>query len=170
MRGRSERGAALVLAVLALTVIGALVAAAFFAAFQEHRLAAAIRGWSRAGAAAEDALVELLRQWRHNVPQIAPYPPDSAVFALAGRDGRSSVVLYRLGPDRYLAVAEHRSGRGQSRALVGVALRRVTGCDAPVVAGLEMRYDNCQPGNGFTETGWAIPVRSRAWTRLPEEP
>ena len=149
---RDERGVALVTAVFVLTVIGALVAAAFFAAMQEHRMSDATRRHHRAMAAAEAQLASVLRQWPDSGGSLRTYPYDSLVLQ------RGSVVLRRLGADLYLAAV--------SEYALGMLVYRATPCVATGADGVEMTPAKCYTDSTLQKTAVPTALRSRAWVRL----
>jgi hypothetical protein len=166
---RGERGAALVLAVLVLTVIGALVAAVFFAGLQEQRMAASARSLQRAQGAAEAGVGELMRQWPLAASGLGLYPGDSLALPAApapSATGTFAAVIYRVGVDLYLIAVDGRDRSGPARTRHGLLVRAGERCDSTVVAGLEMSYPKCHIGNDFPKTSGVVPLRSRAWIQL----
>jgi hypothetical protein len=64
---RDERGMALALAIVALVIVGALVAGAFFSATQEQRAGSNTRGGLQAFGAAEEGGYEVIDNWVGNI-------------------------------------------------------------------------------------------------------
>jgi hypothetical protein len=102
-----EGGVALPVAVLALVVVGALVAGAFWAATEEQRAGEMERLLSQAFGLAELGGLEAVRTW---VPsghaRLATYPADSAPIpageaAVGAGGGSYRGYLYRLNEDLY---------------------------------------------------------------------
>ncbi|GAC1479911.1 MAG: hypothetical protein NVS1B4_24800 [Gemmatimonadaceae bacterium] len=60
---RNERGIALAMVILALVVVGALVAAAVYMGLQEERLGTGVRRFQKSSALAEAGAYEMLRTW-----------------------------------------------------------------------------------------------------------
>src|SRR2546427_9262595 len=75
---QNERGMALALAIFALVVVGALVAAAFFAGTQEQRVGENWRRLQQSFGAAETGLNEVIRCWDpQRINSMRQYPLDS---------------------------------------------------------------------------------------------
>jgi hypothetical protein len=168
---RGERGVALVVAVVVLTVIGALVAAAFFAGLQEQRMGEQTRLLQRAMGAAEAGSGELMRQWPLTASSLAVYPGDSLSLPAAptpGGTGTFAAAIYRMGHDLYLLEVEGRDHAGVARVRLGLLVRADALCDTSVVEGLEMSQSKCHIGNAFEELPGRITLRSRAWFQLFE--
>ena len=153
MRTKSdERGVALVIAVFVLTVIGALVAAAFFSGLQEHRMSDATRRHHRGIAAAEAQLAAMLRQWPDSGGSLKIYPDDSLILQ------RGSVVLRRLGADLYLAAV--------SEYALGMLVYLAAPCVATRADGVEMTPAKCYTDTTLQKTAVPTALRSRAWVHL----
>ena len=147
-----QRGVALVVAVFVLTVVGALVAAAFFAGLQEHRMSDSTRRYYRAMAAAETQIAEVLRQWPDTDGTLEPYPNDSLVIM------RGSVILRRLGVDLHMvAVPEY---------ALGMLVFRAESCLADRVDGVEMTQAKCYNDSTLQKMAAPTALRSRAWLHL----
>lgn len=147
-RGREERGAALVTAVLVLAVIGALVVALFFAGVQEHRMTDALRRMHRRIAAAETEVSQVLRQWPDDARSLEHYPSDSMVL------GPTGAVLRRLAADLYLlTVAEN---------TLGMLIFLARACGTGVADGVEMTPPNCNSDSTLQKTAAPGPISSRA--------
>jgi hypothetical protein len=145
---RDERGSALALAVFVLTIIGALVVAAFFAGVQEHRMSDATRRLHRSLGQAEAQLAGVLRQWPDDAGNLDPYPQDSMVL------GPSGAVVRRMADDLYfVSVAEN---------ALGMLIFRAAPCPAPAADELEMTPSNCLTDNILQKTSVPRPVTSRS--------
>ncbi len=151
-RGLNQRGVALVIAVFTLTVVGALVAAAFFAGVQEHRMSEAARRSQHALGAAEAQLSEVLRQWPDDDGSLDLYPRDS--IALHG----DSVILRRLGTDLFLVTVTQNA--------LGLLVYRSTPCAEPRVDGVEMAQPNCYIDTVLQKMAEPRVLGSRAWVHL----
>src|SRR2546425_6169973 len=82
---QNERGMALALAIFALVVVGALVAAAFFAGTQEQRVGENWRRLQQSFGAAETGLNEVIRCWDpQRINSMRQYPLDSIRVPLSG--------------------------------------------------------------------------------------
>ena len=166
---RNERGVALVLAILVLTVIGALVAAAFFAGTQEHRMAEQTRRVQRALGAAEAGLAEVLRQWPDAVTNLGLYPADSLALTATPTPygtGEFAGFVYRLSAEQYFVVVTGRDLADQARQRLGLLLRRAAACDTTVADGVELSPSKCYIANTFPKMSDVIPLSARAWIQL----
>jgi hypothetical protein len=115
---RDERGMALALAIIALVIVGALVAGAFFSATQEQRAGSNTRGGLQAFGAAEEGGYEVIDNWGGNIPtyntrHVYPYPGGGDSLALgsgypsswttaAHSTGLYGGYLYKLNGELYL--------------------------------------------------------------------
>src|SRR5258708_4090530 len=113
---RDERGMALALAIVALVIVGALVAGAFFRATQEQPAGRNARGGRQAFGAAEEGGYEVIDNWsipNYNTRHIYPYPGgvDSLALGLgypsswtpaAHATGVYGGYLYKLNGELYL--------------------------------------------------------------------
>lgn len=103
---RNERGIALAIAIFALVVVGALVAAAFFAGTQEQRLAENGKRVTQSFGIAETGLAEEVRLWDPILfNQQRVYPLDSAIISqrtTPSRTGSFGGVVYKLNANMYL--------------------------------------------------------------------
>lgn len=143
----NERGVALVIAVFVLTVIGALVAALFFAGVQEHRMSDATRRMHRRIVAAETEVSLVLRQWPDGARSLQLYPRDSLVL------GSGGTVLRRLSPDLYfLTVAEN---------TLGMLIFLGAPCGTTIVDGVEMTPYNCNSDSALQKTATPAALGSR---------
>jgi hypothetical protein len=143
---------ALVIAVFVLTVIGALVAAAFFASIQEYRMSDATRRRLRVMAAAEAQLAEVLRQWPDDGGKMLVYPRDSLVLA------QGTVILRRVATDLYLVAAAENT--------LGLLVFLPPPWLPPGVDGVEMTQPNCHIDTTLQKTAEPVALRSRAWVHL----
>lgn len=166
---RNERGVALVLAVLVLTAIGALVAAAFFAATQEQRMGEYGRRAQRALGAADAGIIEVLRQWLDDAASLRLYPDDSLVLSPVETPqgtGTFAAIVYRTGPDLFLIDVIGRDRALQSRVRLGMLVSAPMPCDTAIVEGLELSHSKCHIDNGFQKSSGLHGLRSRAWIQL----
>jgi hypothetical protein len=110
---RDERGMALALAIIALVIVGALVAGAFFSATQEQRAGSNTRGGLQAFGAAEEGGYEVIDNWVGNIGTYNTrhiYPLDSLALAgypsswttAAHSTGLYGGYLYKLNGELYL--------------------------------------------------------------------
>lgn len=117
-----RKGFALVLAVLAVVVAGALIVATHVAVTLEHRMATAAVARQRAFAATEHALWKSVAEWD---PSHSTLAPGAAVARVVHSAGDSAIITtVRLNERMYWLVAE---------AAVGDARRR-TGANVVVVS------------------------------------
>ena len=138
-----ERGAALAIALLALVVVGALAAGAFFAAIQDQRLAENTRRVAQAQGAAEVAADDLVTYWDPAAYDTLPVYPEGrwviadaqASFATPGQSGQFYGAIYRLNHDLFLIDVTGRNGGAGARQRVGL-LARLLPFDLPVAAAL----------------------------------
>lgn len=166
---RNERGVALVLAVLVLTVIGALVAAAFFAGNQEQRMAEHTRRVQRALGAAETGLAEVLRQWPDAATNLGAYPADSLVLPWATTPhgtGQFLGTVYRLNAELYLILVTGRDLADRSRQRLGLLVEPTVPCDTSVADGVELSPSKCHITNAFRKTSGVLPLAARSWIQL----
>jgi len=110
---KSERGMALALAIVALVVVAALIAGAFFSAVQEQRGAENERRVLTAFGVAEEGLYDVIRGWdanRATYTGLYPYPafgPAQDAVAIdrttsARRTGSYSGTLFKLNDELYV--------------------------------------------------------------------
>lgn len=124
--GRRRDGFALLLAILAVVVAGALIVATHAAVHLEHGVAAAAIVRQRAFAASENALWHSVASW--NAANLAlPVSGSTRVVVFAGRDS-AMVTTVRLSGEIYWVVADAEAGDGVRRA------RRRTGINVRVVS------------------------------------
>jgi hypothetical protein len=127
---RDERGMALALAIVALVIVGALVAGAFFSATQEQRAGSNTRGGLQALGAAEEGGYEVIDNWSipsYNTRHIYPYPGGGDSLALgagypsswtgaAHSTGVYGGYLYKLNGELYLVDMTGRDSTGGTNA------------------------------------------------------
>ena len=121
---RNERGMALALAIVALVVVGALVAGAFFVGTQEQRVGENARFAEQAFGVAEEGVYEIVRGWDpQTYNAIRTYPLDSIAFneTAANKTGVYGGYLFRLNPEVYFI---DMTGRDSMSLKGGAALRR----------------------------------------------
>lgn len=107
VRGRQdERGVALALAIFVLVIVGAFVASAFFAAYQEQRVGENTRRLEQSFGVAEYGLADKLVTWQPELNvALGTYPSDSARIAFtttATHSGSYGGWVYRLNDDLYM--------------------------------------------------------------------
>lgn len=166
---RNERGVALVLAILVLTVIGALVAAAFFAGTQEQRMAEHTRRVQRALGAADAGLAEVLRQWPDAATNLGVYPSDSLVLVATTTPhgtGEFLGAVYRLNPKLYFVSLTGRDRADRARQRLGLLVRRSVPCDTSIADGVELSPPKCHITNAFPKTSGVLPLAARSWIQL----
>jgi hypothetical protein len=129
---RDERGMALALAIVALVIVGALVAGAFFSATQEQRAGSNTRGGLQALGAAEEGGYEVIDNWsgnisNYNTRHIYPYPGGGDSLALglgypsswtgaAHATGVYGGYLYKLNGELYMVDMTGRDSTGATNA------------------------------------------------------
>src|SRR5881397_3947041 len=108
---KNERGMALAIAIVALVVVGALVAGAFFSGTQEQRVAENVRRAQASFGVAEEGVYEIINNWSNNVTTYnemryyAAPNPDSMNFArrtAANKTGSYNGTLYKMNDQMYL--------------------------------------------------------------------
>ena len=139
---QNERGMALALAIFALVVVGALVAAAFFAGTQEQRVGENWRRLQQSFGAAETGLNEVIRCWDpQRINSMRQYPLDSirvplqpagTVCPLSGYDtltpdhsGVYGGYVYRLNDQVYMIDVTARDRRSNAGIIGGGARQRL---------------------------------------------
>lgn len=129
----ARRGFALVLAVLAVAVVGALIVATHVAVTLEHRMATAVMARQRAFAVAEHALWRSVAEWDESHLTLAPGAAVARVVVAAGDS--ATITTVRLSERMYWLVAEAAVGDARRRTGVNVlALTDSTGAHArPVI-------------------------------------
>ena len=127
---KNERGMALALAIVALVVVGALVAGAFFSATQEQRAGENVRRALASFGVAEEGAYDIIRGWDKNrlaYAALYPYPAqgparDAVVIdttASAGRTGSYSGTLFRLNDALYVIDVTGRDTMSRAGRLQG---------------------------------------------------
>jgi hypothetical protein len=156
---RNERGIALAIAIFALVVVGALVAAAFFAGTQEQRLAENAKRVTQSFGVAETGIAEGVRQWEPVFFNQQPvYPLDSALITrqtTPARTGSYGGYVYKLNANMYLmditgSDTASRTGRirgGGARQRLGL-ITRVRPLAVDVQASLTTQGSVRIQGNG----------------------
>jgi hypothetical protein len=118
----ARRGFALILAVLAVVVAGALIVATHVAVTLEHRMATAAAARQRAFAAAENALWKSVVEWDASHSTLAPGAGVARIVHSAGDS--ATITTVRLGERVYWLVAE--AAVGDARRRTGVNLLTLT--------------------------------------------
>lgn len=114
----ARRGFALVLAVLAVVVAGALIVATHVAVTLEHRTATAAVARQRALAAAERALWGSVAEWDESHLTLAPGAAVARVVVAAGDS--ATITTVRLSEQMYWLIAEAAVGDARRRTGVNV--------------------------------------------------
>lgn len=105
---KDERGMALAVAIVALVVVGALVAGAFFSGTQEQRVAENVRRVQQSFGVAEEGIYEILGGWSGKTTvynALRNYPADSFTIApttTVSGTGSYSGKLYKFNDELYL--------------------------------------------------------------------
>lgn len=130
MTDRSGRsGFALVLAVLAVVVVGALIVATHVAVSFEHRMATAAMARQRALAAAEHALWGSVAEWDESHAALAPGA--AVVRVVHAAEDSATITTVRLNEQMYWLVAE--AAVGDARRRTGVTVLALTDSSGPNV-------------------------------------
>ena len=123
---RNERGAALLLAIVALAAMGAMVAGTFLAGWLELRSADAARNAATALEAAETGVAQAAAAWEPGLNRL-PVGVDSPIAVGSSAHGGYRATLSRLGESLFLVRAEGwregAAGARLSRRLVGAFMR-----------------------------------------------
>ena len=160
------RGLALAAAVFALATIGALVAAAFFAARQELRIGINSRAALRAFEAAEAGLDATIADVSRGMPDSMAVG-DSAVFSgrlRSGSGGAYSGTLLRLNSELVLIRAIGSDPTGSARRRLAV-LMRIQTAERPITAALmtagpvQVSGSARLDGTDVDPPGWECPAR-----------
>ncbi len=176
---KNERGMALAIAIVALVVVGALIAGAFFSGTQEQRVAENVRRVQASFGVAEEGVYEVIRGWSTNtntynaMHQYPAAPAAKSWVAIqrttaASKTGSYGGGLYKFNDINYLidmsaqdtmSIAGRIRGGGASQR-VGLLARirplqvnaqaSLTSGGANVVAG-----NASIDGNDHAPTGWA---------------
>ncbi len=153
-----ERGIALVVAIVALVVIGAIVAGTFFVSSLEQKTAGNAVYTAQAYQAAEAGIVSTVAHWDPAYNALAVDGSITAARDSIARGVYASVTISRLNSNLFL-VRSVGTRRGATQTLASV-LRLVT-VDPPVSAALTTTADVGLSGtvgidgNGVTPAGWA---------------
>lgn len=160
------RGLALAASAFALAIIGALVAAAFFAARQELRIGLNTRASLRALAAAEAGLDATIADLSGRMPDSMAIG-DSTVFQGSlgsGAGGAYSGTLLRLNSELFLIRAVGSDPTGSARRRLA-ALMRFQATEPPITAALmtagpvQVRGAARLDGIDMDPPGWECPAR-----------
>ena len=121
-------------ALLAITVVGALVTGGFYASSQQTRISTGSDIGSRAFHVAEHGLDETIGAWKEDacgaVPTRVTYDP--TVVENGGEVlGTYTIAVRRIGVELYLVTSEGRVGNGPDQAVrrVATVLRTDASCD-----------------------------------------
>jgi hypothetical protein len=105
---KDERGMALAIAIVALVVVGALVAGAFFSGTQEQRVAENVRRVQQSFGVAEEGIYEIIGGWSGKTTvynALRNYPADSFTISpttTVSGTGSYSGKLYKFNDELYL--------------------------------------------------------------------
>lgn len=120
-----ERGAALMLAVVALALLGAMVAGTFLAAWLEERAAAGGRDAITAFEGAESAAARAVAAWSPSLNRLGVGADSILPTSAAGRE--QAVTISRLSPSLFMVRAEgwrqDQAGNRLARRMVAVFVR-----------------------------------------------
>jgi hypothetical protein len=167
MRHTNQRGFALAGAILALTVIAALIAGAFFAARQELNVGRSSQLYQRSFDAAEAGLSQTIAAWQSNLQTLnALAVGDSAgpfVLTLAGNTAYDTSWVTRLSNQMFLIRSTGRDQGNFSRRTLA-ALVRLQAVAMNVQAGLttqgqlKIGGSSYIDGSDTPQSGWGCPV------------
>jgi hypothetical protein len=178
---QSERGMALAIAIVALVVVGALIAGAFFSGTQEQRVAENVRRVQASFGVAEEGVFDIIRGWSNPTTKaryagMYPYPAvaparDTAMFGKttsASKTGSYSGKMYKFSDELYLidmtaqdtmSLAGRIRGGGASQRLGLLARIRplVINTQAAITsAGSDVVVGSASiDGNDHVPAGWA---------------
>ncbi len=167
---QSERGMALAIAIVALVVVGALIAGAFFSGTQEQRVAENVRRVQASFGVAEEGVYDIIRGWgdpitRAKYAGLYSYPSvppglDTAKFrkTSASKTGSYSGTMYKFSDELYMI-----DMTGQdTMSLAG----RIRGGGASQRLGLLARIRplnlNPRPASGRSRTARSRPADTRS--------
>jgi hypothetical protein len=178
---KNERGMALAIAIVALVVVGALIAGAFFSGTQEQRVAENVRRVQASFGVAEEGVYDIIRKWDSGGNQqtyagLYAYPTTAGVQSTVtfnpttakSKTGSYSGTMYKLNDELYLIdiTAQDtmsRAGRvqgGGASQRVGL-LARIRPLQLNVQASLTSGGANVVAGNASIDgndhapTGWS---------------
>lgn len=153
----NERGFALALAIMALVVIGALVAGAFFVGMQEQRVGRNTIGMQQAAAAAEEGAQLTLADWDPDTFNwMNPGSSTSIGGVLAGNTGWYRGHVIRLDSLMYIIESEGFSPDSNARQRVGL-LARLRPVEINVQAALETQGEIQLGGSSYIDGNDAAP-------------
>lgn len=161
---QNERGIALALAIMALVVIGALVAGAFFVGMQEQQVGRNTIRLQQASAAAEEGAQLTLANWDAGVYNQLPVG-DSTTFGgtLAGNAGWYRGAVVRLNTELFLIRAEGFGRDSATRQHVGL-LVRLRPLEVLINAALKTQGATKIGGSSFIDGADRVPD---GWTGCP---
>ncbi len=133
MTHASRRGFALAAALLALTLIAALVAGVFFATMEETRVGAAVAERQLALAAAESAIETIIGDWNVREPDTTEIAQTRS-SPVVGLGVPVTVYVTRFDPDLYWIVADagETSVRSEVGRRIGALVRVKTALDGSI--------------------------------------
>ena len=159
---RNERGAALLLAIVALAAIGAMVAGTFLAGWLELRSADAGRNAVTALEAAEAGLAQASAAWQPALGRL-PVGVDSPLAAGSSAQGGYRATISRLGESLFFVRAEGwgegPAGAHLSKRLVGAFMRPVSlavdhGSALTLLGSAELWSAGAVDGADHVPAGW----------------
>jgi hypothetical protein len=156
-RPRNDRGIALASALLALAVMGGLVAGAMFVATQEQRIGRNTLRQQEAFIAAEAGTQAAVVSWAPAYDTLAV--GGQVVASAAAPDGRGWYrrTIRRLGPVIFLVRTEGFDADSAARARVGMLLR---------LKRAAIDDSSCASMKALPRCGSASPLEQRSWVNL----
>ena len=178
---KNERGMALAIAIVALVIVGALIAGALFSCTQEQRVAENVRRVQSSFGVAEEGVYDIIRGWntvaaKQKYADLYPYPAvapsrDTALFGRTtakSKTGSYSGEMYKLNDQLYMidmtaqdtmSLAGRIRGGGASQR-IGLLARirplQVNTQAAVTSGGADVVVGSASiDGNDHAPTGWA---------------
>ncbi|MGD2136175.1 MAG: pilus assembly PilX N-terminal domain-containing protein [Gemmatimonadales bacterium] len=166
----NERGIALALAIMALVVIGALVAGAFFVGMQEQQVGRNTIGLQQASAAAEEGAQLTLADWDRDVYNWMPLGSSTSIGGtLAGNAGWYRGNVVRIDSLMYMIESEGFNRDSTTRQRVGLMVRlRPVQINVQAAletqGGIKLGGSSFINGNDNEPSGWPCDT---LWDGLP---
>ncbi len=176
-RVHNERGAALIISILGLVVMGGLVTAAFTTTWMEFRLADSTRRAAQAFGAADFGLAETVDSWDvgtwNNLDAL-----DSVAVSGTSAHGHGTYSGYvkRMSDDMFLVMITGKDKSGNYQQRVGEYVR-LSGVNVDIQAALTIQGPTTIGGNAqvvgadSTPSGWSDcppPDSSQSGVRMPD--
>ncbi len=121
---RNERGVALIIAIMAIIVVGSLISGVFAVVVLENRAAQNSRQMEQAFAAAEQGLTETFANWGAGGWNLLAVQDSGSISGTTpAGTGRYEGVLRRLNPELFFLEVTGRSTRGGARQRLGSFVR-----------------------------------------------